>query len=86
MYMKTKTLRVSEDTHARLMAYIASTRASSMDEAVSGLLSTDTVHLPLSPVQRYRWDVAAEGFGVPVQEFIPQCVEAIIHQGKKEKP
>jgi predicted HicB family RNase H-like nuclease len=78
--IETKTVRVSEETHRRIMAIARDLRGTA-DEALTMLLNEDMVHVPLTHVQHQRWKTAANERGVSVRQLISLCVEAAVTGG-----
>jgi hypothetical protein len=64
-----KTVQVSADVHALLFE-----RATELDTTAEGvlrrLLDTSTVHIPCTPAQRQRWQLAADATGVRLEEWL----------------
>lgn len=76
----TKTVRVSLQTHEKLMD-LADRINGSADDALAFLLGTSTVRVPISDIQRNRWSEAAAAAGVSLSEFVRMRVEAAIEYG-----
>ena len=76
----TKTIRVSAETHKTLMD-LAERLEGSADDALSHLLGSSTVRVPVSDIQRQRWSEAAAKAGVSVPEFVKMRTEAAIQYG-----
>lgn len=76
----TKTIRVSLETHKTLMD-LADRLDGSADDALSHLLGSSTVRVPVSDIQRDRWSKAAHGAGVSLPEFVKMRVEAALQWG-----
>lgn len=70
----TKTLRVSPETHAKVMAHARRIRGT-VDEAVTDLADESTVRVLLSDIQRARWDQAAQQRGQRLGDFVRLMVE-----------
>lgn len=81
--VETKTIRVSEETHRRIMAIARDLRGTA-DEALTMLLNEDMVHVPLTHVQHQRWKAAANARGVSVRQLISLCVEAAVTGGNSQ--
>lgn len=76
----TKTIRVSLETHKRLMD-LADRLDGSADDALNHLLGASTVRVPVSDIQRDRWSEAAHAAGVSLPEFVKMRVEAALQYG-----
>jgi hypothetical protein len=76
-----KTLRVSVDTHARLMQYMRTMRLRSVDEAISMFLDDKVLRIPLPDVVHERWADAADKLGYPMDKWVAQIVEAHLSYG-----
>lgn len=76
----TKTVRVSPDNHAKLMS-LARQLDGTADDAFGYLIGESTVRVPISDVQRSRWDHAAELAGLSLAQFIVMRVEAALQYG-----
>jgi hypothetical protein len=75
-----KTIRVSNETHKRLMSLAADINGTA-DDALSHLLGLSTVRVPVSEVQRERWTAYANAQGVSIAEWVKLRVEAAIQYG-----
>ena len=73
----TKTMRVSHETHTQIMA-LAEKIDGTVDDAIGHLLGQSTVRVPVSDVQRGRWESAAERAGVSIEHFVSMRVEAAV--------
>lgn len=71
----TKTARFSPENHTALMA-LADQIEGTADDALAHLLGQSTIRIPISDVQRARWEHAAEQAGVSVEQFVAMRVEA----------
>lgn len=71
----TKTLRVSAETHAQVMAHARRLRAT-VDETVADLADESTIRLLVSDKQRSRWERAAKERGLRLGDFVRLLVEA----------
>ena len=71
---ESKTLRVSPETHARVMAHARQIRGT-VDEAVADLADESTVRVLLSAMQRLRWEQAAQQRGLRLGDFVRLLVE-----------
>jgi hypothetical protein len=76
----TKTIRVSIETHKRLMD-LADRLEGSADDAMNHLLGSSTVRVPVSDIQHKRWSEAAHEAGVGLAEFVKMRVEGALHYG-----
>jgi hypothetical protein len=76
----TKTVRVSHEMHTQLGA-LADRLNGTVDDAVRYLLDRDMVRIPMAPEQRRRWQDAATGTGMKLEEFVTARVEAAIQYG-----
>lgn len=77
----TKTVRVSESVHARLQNLIDTTGCTTHNDAISLLMTNQTLRLVLGKEQRARWDAYAKEAGQPLPEFVISRVEAAIGFG-----
>ncbi|NUR38805.1 MAG: hypothetical protein HOV73_01795 [Streptomyces sp.] len=75
-----KTARVSPQNHAQLLRIAAGINGT-VDDAIGFLLGESTVRVPLSDIQRGRWEIAAERAGVSLEQFVTMRVEAAIQYG-----
>lgn len=75
-----KTLKVSPETHQQVHD-LAAKLGGSADDALAYLLSASTVRVPVSDIQRERWNQAAHADGMPLAEFVKMRVEAAIAYG-----
>lgn len=73
-----KSLKVSPDTHSRVMA-LARELEGTAEGAVHHLLGLDGVHVRLEPIQQRRWEAAAARIGVSVSEFVRLRIESSLH-------
>lgn len=73
----TKTIRVSLETHKRLMD-LAEQLDGSADDALNHLLGVSTVRVPVSDIQRQRWANAAHASGVSLAQWVVLRVEAAL--------
>lgn len=76
----TKQLRVSLNTHERVMRLAAHLNGTA-DDALRHLLGLSTVRVPVSDIQRERWIEAARIAGVSLPEFVEMRVEAALAFG-----
>lgn len=70
-------LKVSPDTRDRIMGIGAPGRLSN-DEVLIELMDPRLVRVPATGVQRERWMKAAQGAGVPLEEFLRHCIESAL--------
>lgn len=75
-----KTMQVSTDVHASVYE-LAQELGLTADGVLRRLLDKSSVHIPLSGVQRERWEKAAQFAGVPLDQFIVLRVEAALEYG-----
>lgn len=75
-----KTIKVSSQTHGQIHD-LAQQLGGSADEALAHLLDSSTVRVPVSDIQRQRWNEAAEAAGVSLSEFIRLRIEAALQYG-----
>lgn len=73
-----KTIRVSEDNHARFRAFQHTVHADSADEAMDLLLGDDAMHIPMPKEVMTRWEAEAEDAGFPLDQWVAQRVEAYL--------
>jgi hypothetical protein len=76
----TKTVRVKDQTHKRLMD-LAERLDGNADDALNFLLGESTVRVPVSDIQRKRWSDAAHDAGVSLAEFVKMRVEGALQYG-----
>jgi hypothetical protein len=72
---ESKTLRVSPETHALVMAHARRIRGT-VDEAVTDLADESTVRIPMGDIQRSRWELEAAKRGIRLGDYIRFAVEA----------
>jgi hypothetical protein len=76
-----KTVRVSEQNHARLNA-LASRLNGTVDDAVDWLFQRENlVRVQVSTAQRERWQIQATAAGMPLEQFIAACTESAVMYG-----
>lgn len=75
-----KTIKVSPETHKRVHD-LAAKLGGSADDALDHLLGTSTVQVPVTAIQRRRWNEAADAQGMLLPEFVKMRVEAAITYG-----
>mgnify|MGYP001547740351 CR=1 FL=1 len=76
-----KTLRVSVDTHARLMQYMRTMRLRSVDEAISMFLDDKVLRIPLNDTVHERWATASDKAGYPMDKWVALVVEGFLAYG-----
>jgi hypothetical protein len=76
----TKQARLSADTHRELMelaAYLGGTA----DDALRHLIGLSTIRVPVTDIQRQRWNNAAAELGVSTEEFVRLRIETTLSTG-----
>lgn len=76
----TKSLKVSAETHQRIHD-LAVRLETTADGALNHLLGISSVRVPLSDVQRTRWQAYADASGVSLAAWIMLRVEAAMQYG-----
>jgi hypothetical protein len=76
----TKQLRVSLETHEKVMRLAAGIKGTA-DDALRALLGMSTVRVPVTDIQRARWAEAAAEDGVGLEDFVEMRVEAAVQYG-----
>ena len=77
----TKSIRVTADVHARLQRIVDTTGCQTHSDAVSLLMSKNTVRCFLEAEQHARWEEAAKAVGVTLSDFVKARVEAALQYG-----
>lgn len=78
--VETKTLRVSAVTH-KAVHDLAARLGGTADDVLRHLMDEATVRIPLTGVQRERWEHSAQAAGMDVAEFVKARVEAAMQFG-----
>lgn len=76
-----KSIRVTEDVHARLLRLSAGMHGASMNDVIDWLLSPSMVRVALTEQQKDRWRQAASGLGMDIPNFVIARVESAIAHG-----
>ncbi|HEX5566668.1 MAG TPA: hypothetical protein VFY14_07015 [Streptomyces sp.] len=77
---ETKTVRLSPEMH-KAVHDLAARLKGTADDAIRHLTSPDTLRVPVTEIQRERWEAYAEASGVPVADFIKLRVESALEYG-----
>lgn len=77
----TKTIRISAETHARIVRLQDKLGDQTADGAIRFLLSMDAVRVNVTPEQRDRWQAAATAAGLRLSDFVHALTEAAIMYG-----
>lgn len=63
------------------MSLVKTTGASSVDELIASLIGMSTIRVPVSDIQRHRWEIAAQNAGLTIEQFVTMRVEAALTFG-----